>query len=157
LVLGAAVVSAALALSTSSIALRRADARLYLVSLAFLTAAGFLVLHALATPGVLLDGPNQGFVIATPVGLLIAPLFAAASALPARGRRAAAIIRHARLLRAVLVAAMALWALASLASLSFLDDPTPTERATGPLIVAAVISEVLYAFAAVRYLSMQRM
>ena len=46
---------------------RRGDARLYLVSLAFLAAAGFLGLHALATPGVLLDGPNQGFTIATPV------------------------------------------------------------------------------------------
>jgi adenylate cyclase len=51
LVLTAAVTSAGLALSTSGIALRRADARLFLVSLAFLAAAGFLGLHALATPG----------------------------------------------------------------------------------------------------------
>ena len=72
LVLLTALTSAALAASTSGIALRRADARLFLVSLAFLAAAGFLALHALATPGVLLDTPNQGFVIATPVGLLIA-------------------------------------------------------------------------------------
>ncbi len=157
LVLGAAVVSAALALSTSSIALRRADARLYLVSLAFLSAAGFLVLHALATPGVLLDGPSQGFVIATPVGLLIAAIFAAASALPLDGRRAAAIIRHARLLRGVLVGLMVLWAIASLTSLPGLEDPTPTERATGPLIAAALIAVVLYGFAAVRYLFMQRL
>src|SRR5918997_4178261 len=82
LVLAAAATSAGLALSTSGIALRRADARLFLVSLAFLAAAGFLALHALATPGVLLDTPNQGFVIATPVGLLIASGFAAVSALP---------------------------------------------------------------------------
>ena len=52
-----------------STARRRADARLLLVSLAFLCAAGFLGLHALATPKVLLDGPNQGFVLATPSGL----------------------------------------------------------------------------------------
>ncbi len=74
LVLAAAVTSAGLALATSGVALRRADARLFLVSLAFLSASGFLALHALATPGVLLDGPNQGFVVATPVGLLLASL-----------------------------------------------------------------------------------
>ncbi|HEY6780077.1 MAG TPA: adenylate/guanylate cyclase domain-containing protein [Thermoleophilaceae bacterium] len=157
LVLGAAVVSAGLALSTSSIALRRADARLYLVSLAFLAAAGFLMLHALATPGVLLEGRTEGFVIATPVGLLIASLFAGASALPLDRRRAAAVIRHARTLRAALVALMALWAFASLTSLPGLEDTTPTERATGPLLVLAAIAVVLYGFAAVRYLSMQRL
>src|SRR5918999_6619508 len=67
LVLAAGLTSAALAFSTSGVALRRSDARLYLVSLAFLSAAGFLGLHALSTPGVLLDGPNQGFAIAAPV------------------------------------------------------------------------------------------
>ncbi len=44
LVLAAALVSAALAFQTSGIALRRADARLFLISLAFLSAAGFLAL-----------------------------------------------------------------------------------------------------------------
>jgi len=99
LVLLTALTSAALAASTSGIALRRADARLFLVSLAFLAAAGFLALHALATPGVLLDKPNQGFVIATPVGLLIASGFAAVSALPLPTARAQAVIARARLLR----------------------------------------------------------
>jgi adenylate cyclase len=157
MVLSAALVSAFLALSTSSIALRRADARLYLVSLAFLAAAGFLALHALATPGVLLDGRTQGFVIATPVGLLIASLFAGASALPLDGPRAAAVIRHARLLRGLLLALMAIWAFASLTSQPGFDDPTPTERATGGLVVLAAIAVGLYAFAAVRYLTMQRL
>ena len=60
LVLSAALTSAALAFSTSAVALRRSDARLYLVSLAFLSAAGFLGLHALSTPGVLLDTPEPG-------------------------------------------------------------------------------------------------
>ncbi len=53
---------------TGSAAERRGDARVLLVSLAFLSAAGFLGLHALATPGVLLATPNAGFVVATPVG-----------------------------------------------------------------------------------------
>ena len=86
--LAASITSAVLVFSTSAVARRRGDARLYLVSLAFLAAAGFLGLHALATPGVLLDGPNQGFAIATPVGLLIASCLAAASALPLGPERA---------------------------------------------------------------------
>lgn len=151
LVLGAAVVSGALALSTSGIALRRRDARLYLVSLGFLAAAGFLALHALATPGVLLDSTNQGFAIATPLGLLIASLFVAASAAPLPPERAARVMRHAAALRRGLLAAMALWAAASLASVEPLSDPTPVERATGPLVIPAIVAVVLYAFAAVQY------
>ncbi|HLM08761.1 MAG TPA: adenylate/guanylate cyclase domain-containing protein [Thermoleophilaceae bacterium] len=154
LVLAAALTSAALALSTSAVALRRADARLFLVSLAFLAAAGFLGLHAVATPGVLLDGPNQGFVVATPVGLLIAALLAAASALPLRPERARAVIRRAGLLRAGLVGVMAAWAVLSLGSVAPLDDPTPVERATTSLVVPAVAAVPLFAFAGARYLTM---
>ena len=99
LVLSTAAVSTTLAFATSGIALRRADARLFLISLSFLAAAGFLALHALATPGVLLDGPNQGFTIATPVGLLVSALFAGWSALPLPPERAQAVMRHAQLLR----------------------------------------------------------
>ena len=154
LVLAAGVTSAALAFSTSAVALRRSDARLYLVSLAFLSAAGFLGLHALSTPGVLLDAPNQGFAVATPTGLLLSSLFAAASALPLRPERARAVMRHAHLLRGVLLGAMAVWAAWSLLSVPPLDDPTPVERATGVLLVVPVVALVLYALAAARYLAM---
>ncbi|HSD78728.1 MAG TPA: hypothetical protein VLA98_15040, partial [Solirubrobacteraceae bacterium] len=57
LVLAAAGLSAVLAVAVGDTARRRGDARLVLVSLGFLAAAGFLGLHALATPKVLLDGP----------------------------------------------------------------------------------------------------
>jgi adenylate cyclase len=154
LVLSAAATSAALAFSTSAVALRRSDARLYLVSLAFLTAAGFLGLHALATPGVLLDTPNQGFAVATPIGLLLSSLFAAASALPLRPERAHAVMRHARLLRGLLLGAMAVWAAWSLLSLAPLDDPTPVERASGLLLAVPAVAVVLYGLAAARYLAM---
>jgi adenylate cyclase len=154
LVLAAGVTSAALAFSTSAVALRRSDARLYLVSLAFLSASGFLGLHALSTPGVLLDAPNQGFAVATPIGLLVSSLFAAASALPLRPERARAVMRHAQLLRGLLLGAMAVWAAWSLLSVPPLDDPTPVERATGVLLVVPVVAVVLYAFAAARYLAM---
>jgi adenylate cyclase len=154
LVLATALTSAALALATSGIALRRADARLFLVSLAFLAAAGFLALHALATPGVLLDRPNQGFVIATPVGLLVAAAFAALSALRLPVARAQAVIRHAGVLRGGLLAVMVVWGVLSLASIPPLDDPTPAERASGPLVALAMAALVLYAFAGWRYLLM---
>jgi adenylate cyclase len=154
LVLGTAAVSTTLAFATSGISLRRADARLFLISLSFLAAAGFLTLHALATPGVLLDGPNQGFTIATPVGLLVAAVFAGWSALPLPPARAQTVMRHAQLLRAALIAVMVAWAAVSLGSVPPLDDPTPAERAGGGLIALAVLALIPYAFAAWRYATM---
>jgi adenylate cyclase len=154
LVLGTAAVSTTLAFATSGIALRRADARLFLVSLSFLAAAGFLALHALATPGVLLDGPNYGFTIATPVGLLVSALFAGWSALPLPPERAQTLMRHAQLLRAALIALMGAWAAVSLGSVPPLDDPTPVERASGGLISLAVLALIPYALAAWRYATM---
>jgi adenylate cyclase len=154
LVLTTAAISTTLAVATSGIALRRADARLFLISLSFLAAAGFLALHALATPGVLLDGPNQGFTIAIPVGLLVSALFAGASALPLGPARADAIVRHAHLLRGVLVAVMVAWAAVSLGSVPPLDDPTPVERAGGGLLALAILALIPFAFAAWRYATM---
>jgi adenylate cyclase len=80
LVLSVAFVDTVLGLAMSEVATRRDDVRLFLVSLALLTSAGFLALHALATPEVLVHEPNNGFVIATPIGLFLAAVFAAASA-----------------------------------------------------------------------------
>src|SRR3954462_4491479 len=77
LVLGSAAVSAVLAYAMGAAAVQRGDARVLFVSLAFLSSAGFLGLHALATPGVLLDQPNPGFVVATPVGIALGGVFAA--------------------------------------------------------------------------------
>ena len=145
LVLATAALSTTLAFATSGIALRRADARLFLISLSFLAAAGFLTLHALATPGVL---------IATPVGLLVAALFAGWSALPLPPPRAEGLIRHAQLLRGGLIAVMVLWAAISLGSVPPLDDPTPAERAGGGLIALAVLAVLPYGFAAWRYAAM---
>ena len=64
------------------------------------------------------------------------------------------MIRHARALRTGLLVLMVAWAAASLASIPPLDDPTPVERATGGLVVAAAAALVLYAFAGWRYLVM---
>ena len=93
LVLVAGLLSMALGYAVREAALRRRDARLFLIALAFITSAGFLALHALATPGVLVGGKNAGFVVAPPVGLLLAGCFAALSAVDFRPAAAAAILR----------------------------------------------------------------
>lgn len=155
LVLAAGAISAALAFSTGDGAYRRRDARLFLVSLALLSSAGFLGIHALATPGVLLATPNAGFVIAVPVGLLLAAVCAGASTIERPGF-ADAVMRRARLLRAILLLAMAAWTAVSLAGLPPLDDPTPAESGSGPVVAVAVVGVALFAYASVRYLASYR-
>jgi len=76
LVLTVAGVNVALGLFASEAAARRDDDRTFLVSMALLASAGFLGLHALATPGVLLDHTTGGFSVAARVGLLLAAGFA---------------------------------------------------------------------------------
>src|SRR6266498_2379457 len=98
-------------------ALRRTDGRLYVVACAFLAGAGFLGLHALATPGVLLDGPNEGFALASPVGLAVAAVFAVASSLDFTPQRSAALLRHRNLLLGGLVALVLAWGADSLLGL----------------------------------------
>ncbi len=135
----------------SEAARRRGDARLFLVGLAFLVAAGFLGLHALATPGVLLEGKNAGFTIATPVGLVNASVLAFASSLQLDGRFGQAVIRHESLVRGALVLLLAAWRAASLASLPPLDNVLTPEEARGPLRAMALVAVLLYALAALRY------
>ena len=152
LVLLAALTNVGLALVTSTAARRRADARLFLVSLAFVASAGFLALHALATPGVLLDSPNTGFVVATPVGLLLAGALAALSSIELTPDRSTGLMRRARVPLAALFLALFVWAAISLAGVPPLDEPLPTEEADGWLLTLAVPGIALYAVAAGRYL-----
>jgi len=156
LVLGTAAVSVALAYLTNEAASRHSDARLFLVSLAFLVSAGFLGLHALATPGVLLPEPNAGFVIATPVGLIMAAFLAAASVSPLAGPRARIVLRHQGLLRWGVIGLMLAWGGVSLLRLDPLRTVVPAEVASGPVAVLAVAAIVLYAYAAWRYLGIAR-
>src|SRR6266542_841637 len=115
LVLGVALINVGLAAFASEAAHRRADARLFLVSLALIMSSGFLALHALATPGVLLDHPNSGFAFATPIGLLLASGFAAASAVELGRAEAATILSHRTWIRGALALLLIAWAIGSLA------------------------------------------
>ena len=151
-----AIVNAVVGLLLSEAARRRGDVRVFLVGLAFLASGGFLALHALATPEILLEGKNAGFVIATPVGLFVAACFAALSGLDIRADRGLATVRRERLLRLGVLALLAGWAAWSLTSAPPLDRELPPTEATGPLIGFAVAGGVLYAFAAWRYLGLYR-
>ena len=152
LVLGSAAVSAVLAVSMGGSARARGDARVYLVALAFLAAAGFLGLHALATPGVLLDASNVGFAVSTPIGLVLAACFAAASALELT--RDPRTISRLGQVQIGLVAVLAIWAAVSLAWLPDATDPSIPERGSGALAIPATIAVALYSFAVVRYLQL---
>ncbi|HEV2902085.1 MAG TPA: adenylate/guanylate cyclase domain-containing protein [Gaiellaceae bacterium] len=150
LVLSVSLVSVALGALTSEAASRRADPRLFLVSMAFLSSAGFLGLHALATPGVLLEGRNAGFVIATPVGLLIAAVFAAWSSVDRP------VVSNFRLFRWGLVLILAAWAAVSVAEIPPLDRQLSEDETDRWLFGLAVPAVVLYGIAAWRYWHLYR-
>jgi adenylate cyclase len=156
LVLITALLSVVLGYLAGEAARRLEDARLFLVSLAFVTSAGFLALHALATPGVLLEKKNAGFVVATPVGLAIASIFAAASAVDLSPSASAAVMRRQWLLRGLVFALLGAWCVYSLSSVAPLDRALTEEEAHGPLYSLAAIGLPLYAFAAVRYVQLYR-
>jgi len=150
LVLLTAAVSVALAYVTNVAAGRYRDARLVLISFSFLSAAGFLGLHALATPGVLLDSPNAGFSIATPVGLVLAAFFAAASTSSIAGPGGPIVLRARPAILAGLIGLMVLWGALSLLRLPPLDGPPPATEGVGLLTILGVVAVALYAFAAWR-------
>ncbi|HET6211428.1 MAG TPA: adenylate/guanylate cyclase domain-containing protein [Micromonosporaceae bacterium] len=127
-----------------------------LVSLAFLCTAGFLLLHALATPGVLLTHPNVGFDLAQPVGLAIAAVFTFASSLPLAGVGATAVVRAAPTLRTVLVAVLLGWAAVSLLDLPPLNRPPQVRELHGPLVAIAIGAVALYLATALRYYRQHR-
>jgi class 3 adenylate cyclase len=156
LVLITALLSVVLGYLSGEAARRLDDARLFLVSLAFVTSAGFLALHALATPGVLLEKKNAGFVVATPVGLAIASIFAAASAIDLSPSASAAVMRRQWLLRGIVFGLLGAWGIYSLSGLHPLNRALTEEEAHGPLYALTAIGLPLYAFAAVRYVQIYR-
>jgi adenylate cyclase len=149
LVLLTAGLNAILAYATGVAARRRGDRRVHLVSLSFLAASGFLALHALATPGVLLDKPNLGFVIATPVGLVLAGALAALSAIDSEP------IQPKYLERALLIL-LALWAIVCLAFFPEVDDSVVPARLSFPMVALSIVGVAFYTYAVVRYLNLYR-
>ncbi|WP_204358501.1 adenylate/guanylate cyclase domain-containing protein [Streptosporangium sp. 'caverna'] len=130
LIIAVAGINVVLGAMISQASTRRSDARLFLVSLVFLGTAGFFLMHGLATPKVILDGPNYGFDLAHPVGLLVASIFAFVSALPLNQRAAQAVLRWQVWLSVGLVLLLAVWGFASLVSgLTPLSSKSPPQGA----------------------------
>jgi class 3 adenylate cyclase len=155
LVLAAAAIATALGYAVSVAARRRRDARLFLISLAFIASSGFLGLHALATPGVLL-GPNAGFELATPAGLAVAGAFAAAASVELSRELAHSVVRTANVLLAALVLLFVAWGVVSLAELPPLDNPLTTEQLDGWQLVLAAVGIVFYGLATLGFVRLYR-
>jgi adenylate cyclase len=141
-----------LAYAAGAAANRRGDARVLLISLAFLATGGFLGLHALGTAGVLFTHEYAGFKVANPVGLFVAALFALASAfVDVRPSFAPRVMRHRAALRRTVLAAMAVWFVWTVIELPPLAEPS-SEGGSHSLIAAmAGVGAVVYAVAAARY------
>ncbi|MEX0658285.1 MAG: adenylate/guanylate cyclase domain-containing protein [Egibacteraceae bacterium] len=151
LVLAAAVIATALGSTVTAASRRRRDARLFMVSMAFIAAAGGLGLHALATPGVLL-GPNAGFELATPVGLVVGGVFAALSAIELSPTTAQRIMARSRLIMTALFALIVVWAVLSVAQLPPLADAVARETLGGWQLAFAVVGVLGYTAGAWGYL-----
>jgi class 3 adenylate cyclase len=149
--------SFALGFLIAEAAARREDARLLLIALAFLATSGYLVLHALATPGVLLAGKNAGFQIASAIGLLEAGLLAAASAVHFHPETSGLLVRYRGVLYGLLALHMVAWAVVSLTTLPPLDNPVTPEDARGPLLALAVLGVLAYGFSTWRYFRLYRL
>jgi class 3 adenylate cyclase len=156
LVLLTALVALGLALAIVEGAKRRRDARLLLIGLAFAVSAGFLGLHALATPGQIVAYKNAGFVIATPIGLVAAGAFAAASAVEYRVETSLRIVRNARLFELALLLVFAAWATVSAANLRPLRDSVTPDQLRWPLGLVGAVGVIAYAFAALSYFRVYR-
>ncbi|HEY7398867.1 MAG TPA: adenylate/guanylate cyclase domain-containing protein [Gaiellaceae bacterium] len=131
---------------------RRGDARVLLLSLAFMATGGFLGLHAIGTTGVLFTKEHGGFMVAITAGLLVAAVFAFASAFvdvhPALGPW---LVRNRAILRAFVLTAMVGWFVWTVLDLPPLSSPN-SEAARGSLLtVFAIFGAVVYAVSAARY------
>ena len=137
---------------------RRGDARVLLLSLAFMATGGFLWLHAIGTPTILFSEEHAGFQVAIPIGLLVSAVFALGSAfVDLRPGIAASLIRRRTFLRFGVLASMAVWFVWTVASLPPLGGPN-SEAATSRLLTAlAILGTLMYAVSAVRYWSLFRL
>jgi class 3 adenylate cyclase len=156
LVAGTAGLAVVLALLVGAAARHREDARLFLVSLVFQVTAAFLGLHALATPGVLLDTPSPAFTAATPLGLLLGGLAAVASAIEFTPTGAAVLGRWRPALMVApwaLVGGFAVLSVADVLPQPFLPEAPGDVPAQ---LLFGVVGPLLYVVAAGLYLRVYR-
>jgi adenylate cyclase len=141
-----------LAYAAGEAANRRGDARVLLISLAFLATGGFLGLHAVGTAGILFEHEYAGFKVANPIGLVLAAMFALASAfVDLRLAFAPLVVRHRVALRRAVLAAMVVWFVWTVVELPPLHEPGSEGGSHSVLAALAGLGAVAYAIAAARY------
>jgi adenylate cyclase len=147
-----AVVVFVLAREAQAGATRRGDARVLLISLGFLATGGFLGLHAVGTPGILFSGQLSGFEVAIPVGLLVAAVFAFASAfVDCHPALPALVMRRRAELRRLVMVAMGVWFVLTVAKLPPLDHPTSEGASDSLLAIMAGLGVLVYGVSGARY------
>ncbi|GAA5068588.1 class 3 adenylate cyclase [Thermocatellispora tengchongensis] len=155
LIIAVAGINVVLGGMISQAAARRQDARLVLVSLVFLSSAGFFLMHGLTTPKIILPAGSYGFDLSQPVGLTVASAFAFASALPLGDRAARWVLARTGVLRGALALFLVLWGFASLVpDLTPLSDRPPADGAT--LGLFSLVAVFLYTAAAIMVFRMHR-
>jgi class 3 adenylate cyclase len=141
-----------LAYTAGEAANRRGDARVLLISLAFLATGGFLSLHAIGTAGILFAHEHAGFKVANPIGLVLASVFALASGLvDLRLSFAPLVVRHRGVLRRAVLSALVVWFVWTVFELPPLHTPGSEGGSHSVLAVLAGLGAVAYAVAAARY------
>lgn len=154
LVLTASAVSVVLGALIARASRARDDARLWLVSLVFMTTAGFFGVHAVFTPGVLFDTSDADFMLPTRMGLVLAGAVALASSITFNPARSA---RLWSLRRALSVAVAALMTACAVTVLYGLLDRIPNQELVQRVEQAsALVGAALFALAALAYLPIYR-
>jgi class 3 adenylate cyclase len=145
-------VAFALGFAAGEAAERRADARVLLLSLAFMTTGGFMLLHAIGTHNVLFAHEHPGFRVALSTGLLASAVFASASAfVDLRPELGPWLIRNRGYFRAGIMLVMGAWFGLTVADLPPLDG-THVEAARSSLLATLAFGGTLvYGASAIRY------
>jgi class 3 adenylate cyclase len=131
---------------------RRMDARVLLLSLAFMATGGFMLLHAVGTHQVLFAAEHPGFKLALSVGLLVSAVFAGGSAfIDLRPGWAPWLIRNRGYFRGGILLVMAAWFAFSWADLPPLDGPHVEAARSSFLAIFAFGGTVVYGISAARY------
>jgi class 3 adenylate cyclase len=157
LVAAAAAVSFGLGARVNEQARIRSDARLFLVSLGFVVASGFLALHALSTPGVLLPTMNAAFMTAMPIGLFVAGVLAVVAAVEFSATWASRIIRRQVAIRGITAVLLATAAATTWNRAPSVSHHQAATEAYGPaLAVLAAIGSGLFVVAGLRFYLIHR-
>ncbi len=156
-----------------SAASRRNDARVFLIALSVLNSSAALLLHALATPTMLIPERNVGFILAAPVGMLLSAVFAAASATRLVEEQASTIMAYQGILRSGVIVFWVIFggaALLQLPPFAFLPSPdvvqtplmfciigqTPLPTLQFPVTAMLLVGTALSGWTTYRYLQLYR-